>query len=153
MARGVAFVLGRDGARFSLIYVDDLAEAVVRWLDSENTERHVFELHDGHPSGYTWNDVIEAVSRLRARHIHRVQVPEPALDLLARLNLRLGRMTGRSPLLTPWKLRELRHRDWVCDNAAFCRATGWVPQVPLDEGLRRTLGLRPPMEVSALPQE
>jgi hypothetical protein len=45
-------------------------------------------------------------------------------------------------MLTPGKVRELRHPDWVCDNAALTAATGWAPAVGLDEGLRRTLGGR-----------
>ncbi len=150
MERGVGLVLGRDGARFSLLYVEDLAEAVMRWLERGSVERQVYEVHDGHPSGYTWENVIDAVSQLRGRRVHRIRVPEPALDLLATLNLGLGRMTAHSPLLTPWKLRELRHPDWVCNNVAFSRATGWAPRVSLEEGLRLTLSLETAMSVPKL---
>jgi nucleoside-diphosphate-sugar epimerase len=43
-------------------------------------------------------------------------------------------------MLTPGKLRELMHPDWVCDNTPFSKATGWKPQIPLEEGLLHTLG-------------
>jgi nucleoside-diphosphate-sugar epimerase len=46
-------------------------------------------------------------------------------------------------MLTPEKLRELRHPDWVCDNDAIQQVLDWQPQVQLEEGLRRTPGWCP----------
>jgi nucleoside-diphosphate-sugar epimerase len=43
-------------------------------------------------------------------------------------------------MLTPGKVRELRHHNWVCDNDALTHKIGWLPQISLEEGLRRTLG-------------
>jgi len=47
----------------------------------------------------------------------------------------LARLTRRAPMLTPSKLRELRHPDWVCDNAAISRLCRWQPQTSLAAGL------------------
>jgi nucleoside-diphosphate-sugar epimerase len=141
MVRGIAFILGSGNARFSMLYVDDLVEAIRKWLLDENCPRRVFELHDGHPAGYSWKDVIETVGRLNAKRVRCVHVPVAAVVGLARLNLVAARVLGYAPMLTPYKLRELLHPDWVCDNAAFTRATGWEPRVSLEAGLRRTLEL------------
>ena len=46
---------------------------------------------------------------------------------------------GTPPMLTPGKVRELTHADWVCDNAEVSRALDWAPQVEFASGLRRTL--------------
>jgi hypothetical protein len=43
-------------------------------------------------------------------------------------------------MLTPEKLRELRHPDWVCDNEAISVALGWQPRIGLAAGLRLTPG-------------
>lgn len=59
IGRGVVPVVSSPGARFSLIYVEDLAAAVLRWLENGRCERRVFELHDGRQGGYDWEDVIE----------------------------------------------------------------------------------------------
>ncbi len=40
-------------------------------------------------------------------------------------------------MLTPPKLRELRHQDWVADNSAISRATGWEPRIKFPEGLEQ----------------
>jgi nucleoside-diphosphate-sugar epimerase len=139
MARGFAFVLGTGNVRLSMLYVDDLAEAVLQWLHGTHVPRTVFELHDGQPDGYSWQDVIETVEHLMARRVHQVPVPFIVLKVLAELNLKTSHMLGYAPMLTPGKLRELRHPNWVCDNSDLTRQTGWIPQVSLIEGLRRTL--------------
>jgi hypothetical protein len=43
-------------------------------------------------------------------------------------------------MLTPGKVRELSHPDWICDNAALSREAGWSPRTLLPEGLKMTLG-------------
>jgi nucleoside-diphosphate-sugar epimerase len=141
IGRGIAPILGNTDARFSLLYVGDLAEAIVKWLDYGRGERQYFELHDGRPGGYTWSDVIETVGRFYGKKPFPLQVPEFILQLLARLNLTTAQLLGYAPMLTPGKVRELRHHNWVCDNDAFSRAVGWSPKVSLQEGLRRTLNV------------
>jgi nucleoside-diphosphate-sugar epimerase len=121
--------------------VDDLAEAVIGWLQSENCSEAVFELHDGRAEGYLWQDVIDTMEHLTGKHVRSVKVPLAVLKTVSSLNLRAARIFGYAPMFTPGKLRELRHPDWVCDNTAFTRETGWAPQVLLQEGLRRTLEL------------
>jgi len=141
MQRGVGLVLGPRSARFSLLHVEDLADAIVRLVETDGLAPAAFELHDGSPAGYAWDDVLAAVSRLRGRVVRRAAVPAWALRLLAHANVRVARVRGRAPMLTPGKVRELTHLDWVCDNAAIEAATGWTPRIGLDAGLRRTLGL------------
>jgi len=141
MVRGIAVVLGTGNARFSMLYVDDLAEAVENWLIKNGLPKKVFEIHDGQPNGYSWKDVIDVTGRLCARQVRCLQLPVAGLKVAASLNLIAARLFGYAPMFTPGKLRELRHPDWVCDNTALTRETGWKPRVSLEEGLRRTLEL------------
>lgn len=139
MQRGVAPVLGRREARFSMIFVADLAGAVRHLVDQPNWESGPFELHDGHAGGYTWRDVIGTFARITRRPVRPVPVPAILLKAVAAANQMLGRRLGYAPMLTPGKVRELTHPDWVCADARFRKATGWVPRVAIEEGLRRTL--------------
>ncbi|HBO12917.1 MAG TPA: epimerase, partial [Halieaceae bacterium] len=68
-------------------------------------------------------------------------LPRLLLDLVASGNLASARLLGRAPMLTPSKLRELRHPDWVADNAAITAATGWRPAIGLAAGLATLPGL------------
>lgn len=139
MCRGIAPVIGSAKSRFSLLYVEDLAEAIVCHLKSGMGWGRSYEMHDGHAGGYSWGDIINAVARVNGRTVYRIKIPVPLLMLGATFNLAAARMCGRVPMLTPGKVRELIHPNWVGDNTALTRDTGWVPQVALHEGLQQTL--------------
>jgi 2-alkyl-3-oxoalkanoate reductase len=141
MARsGLAPCAGDASARLSLIFVDDLARAALAWLDAPAPPMATFTLHDGRDDGYDWAALCAIVGAACGRRIRAWEIPHAPLDLLARANRGLGRLLGRAPMLTPEKLRELRHPDWVCDNAAISSALDWQPRVQLAEGLRLTPG-------------
>jgi nucleoside-diphosphate-sugar epimerase len=86
-------------------------------------------------------DVIATFKRLGVKRIRRVHVPVVGVRVAATLNFIAARALGYEPMLTPAKLRELCHPNWVCENAAITRETGWMPKVSLEDGLRRTLAL------------
>jgi 2-alkyl-3-oxoalkanoate reductase len=132
-------ILGPPGARFSLLYIDDLADAIARLARSTDVVGRTFELHDGRTGGYGWPDVLEAARRWRGGDVRAVRVPRAVLMTLAVAQVAVQSARARPPLLTPAKVRELLHDQWVCDNAALTGATGWTPRIGLDEGLRRTL--------------
>jgi nucleoside-diphosphate-sugar epimerase len=138
MARGFAPMLGCAAARISLLYVEDLADAVRCWLDAERRQSGVFALHDGRVGGYSWAEVVDAAESLLGRRIRRVRVPGRLLSLVGGVNLLAARALGYAPMLTPGKVRELRHPNWVCSNEALREVIGWEPRVRLREGLRRT---------------
>jgi len=140
MGRGIAPVLGEPGARVSLLYVEDLCAAVLKWLDAGHCRSGVYEINDTQAGGYTWDEIIAKVSDLRARRIIRLPLPAPLLRSLAAINVTTARLIGYAPMLTPGKVRELRHPDWVGDNTALTAAIGWQPEFSLEEGLRRTMG-------------
>jgi nucleoside-diphosphate-sugar epimerase len=71
--------------------------------------------------------------------VRPVKIPVALLQAAARSNLFLSRAFGYAPMLTPGKVRELTHPDWVCDDAALRRATGWSPHFRLEAGMRQTL--------------
>ena len=141
MLYGIAPILGRKDARFSLLYVEDLAEAVIQWLSRNVREKHAFELDDGHPMGYTWHEVVKTFQQLRGKRVFHFQVPELMMNIIAGFNKMVASIVGYAPMFTPGKVREFRHPNWVCDNVPFHQVACWTPQVRLKEGLRLTLGL------------
>jgi nucleoside-diphosphate-sugar epimerase len=140
MARGFAPLPGNAEARFSMLFVDDLAGAVLAWLRCDRVANGVYPLDDGRAGGYDWREVAEIVERLCRRPVRLVRIPAWLPAVPAWLNMHAARLFGYAPMLTPQKLRELRHADWVCDSAALTGAIGWEPRVQLEEGLRRTPG-------------
>lgn len=142
LARGVAPMPAAAAGRFSLIYVDDLASAVVRWLEVDDGFGRTFELDDGHPGGYDWDTVLTVASRVLrgGAAVRRLPVPVALLHLAAAANVVASRFAGYDPMLTPGKVREITHPDWLCDSHDFVSVTGWQAAVRLEEGLARGYG-------------
>jgi len=140
MGRGIAPVLGEPHARLSLLYVEDLCAAVLSWLNAGSCRCGVYELGDTQTGGYSWDETIAKISALRGRRIIRLPLPAALLKLIALINVAVARLIGYAPMLTPGKVRELRHPDWVADNSALTAAIGWQPAFPLELGLRKTMG-------------
>lgn len=131
---------GNPEARFSVIFVSDLADAITRWLATPGRVNGIFELHDGRAGGYNWRQVIDIVQQLSGRSVRPLPIPLPLMQLPALLNYAAGRLLPYAPMLTPGKIRELRHPDWVCDNHDIEQAIGWCPRTDLKTGLRLTPG-------------
>jgi 2-alkyl-3-oxoalkanoate reductase len=140
LARGWLPRLGPPAARFSLLYVDDLVEAVMRLLALREPVRGVMPLHDGRAGGYSWPEVAGIGAARRGARVRTAPVPRALLGAIAELNLRSAGLRGASPMLTPGKLRELVHPDWTCDNSALEAALGWSPRATLEACLPRLPG-------------
>lgn len=136
--RGIIPIIGGEKGKFSLIYVDDLAGAVSSlWRSEPAPEIRCFELHDGHPDGYTWQQIVTIATHLNGKKPRCLTIPRSLMQIIAMTNTGLARLVGYRPMLTPGKVREIFHQDWVCDNAAIYEATDWRPQVLLGEGMQR----------------
>ncbi|CAA0126145.1 Uncharacterised protein [Halioglobus japonicus] len=137
MQRGIAVVPGSPEVRMSLIHVSDLVEAIIACLRSEAASGQTLTLSDGRENGYNWHEMTAIAEEHWSRRIRLFQVPRWLLNTVAAVNSKIANITGAAPMLTPPKLRELRHDDWVADNSAITAATGWTPKIGLREGLQQ----------------
>jgi 2-alkyl-3-oxoalkanoate reductase len=148
IARGVAPLPAGGSGRFALLYIDDLATAAVRWLTADTGDGRIFELDDGHPGGYDWDTVLTIAARVlrKGAVVRRISVPMLLLRAVAYANLAAGMLAGYDPMLTPGKVREISHPDWLCDSHDFAEATGWRAAVGLEQGLARGYGPKAPQD-------
>jgi nucleoside-diphosphate-sugar epimerase len=135
-SRGWLPVPGDAAARVSLIHVSDLVAAVLALLYEPGLRGATVSACDGKAGGYSWKDIAAIAQQVWARPVRVRPLPAVLLDAIAATNLWRARAFGPPPMLTPAKLRELRHRDWVVDNDVICAATGWTPTIDLAAGLR-----------------
>lgn len=132
---GVLPGTGPAAARFGLLHVDDLVRAILDWLNAETPPRGVYELDDGTPGGYDQSAVVTIASQVWKRPVHVLTIPATLVRMVAGINLGLARLFHYSPMLTPGKVRELQHQDWVCDNRPLTAALGWRPGRRLRDAL------------------
>ena len=138
LRRGIVPVVGRKGGRFSLLYVDDLAAAVICLLRSERiVEGQCFELHDGHLNGYTWGEIAAIATQLNGKTARCFTAPRGLISMVSQINIRAANLFGYQPMLTPGKVREIFHPDWVSDNSKITQAIDWQPETLFDDGMKR----------------
>jgi len=133
-ACGFALQPNRPGARLSLIHVEDLAEAlalaVARPLPST-----VCEIDDGRPGGYSHEDMAAAAASALGRRVYPLRIPQGLIGAVAALNS----LRRSAQILTPAKVRELFHPDWVAHERGVTAATGFSARYDLTKGFRHTI--------------
>ncbi|STQ69253.1 Cholesterol dehydrogenase [Hafnia alvei] len=139
MLRGILLRLSSVETRLSLLHVSDLAEAVSQWLTTEQPQSHPYELCDGVSDGYDWNRIQEIGASIRNGSVQLVGVPLPLLKLIANVSTLASYLSGKEPMLTRSKIRELTHIDWSASNKTLSEHINWLPKIDLDYALRNGL--------------
>ena len=134
MRRGFLAGVVTPGTRISLIHVADLVNAILMWLQAGETQG-LFELDDGTSEGYRWEDIAAAGEAAWKRRIIHIRVPATLLKCAAHANLQLARAFRYPAMLTPGKVNEITHENWVCDNTPLTTTLGWKPQISLQDGI------------------
>jgi nucleoside-diphosphate-sugar epimerase len=137
--RGFAIVPAGSKRRFSLIFVDDLADAVGELLDVPAWAGSIIEVDDGREDGYSWRDVTVIAGDCLGHPVRRIPVPFPLAWLPVAVGQTIAMLSGRTPMLTTAKLRELFHPDWVSRPRAGTALADWRPETDFKEGFGRTV--------------
>ncbi|MCZ6526773.1 MAG: NAD(P)-dependent oxidoreductase [Gammaproteobacteria bacterium] len=138
MRLGLLPAVGGSGIRFSLLHIKDLVAAIMCWISTTVPVRGVFELDDGTAGGYDWCSLGRIAEQVWQRPVRTISIPRFVLSIFANMNLYLSRLCRYEPMLTPGKVRELTHPDWICDNTPLLQALAWQPRVKLRDALQDT---------------
>lgn len=122
--RGIPLPFGAVRNRRSLVYVGNLADAILAVLASPHAARETFLVDDG--CAVSTADLVRAMARAMGRHPRLPAVPAGWLRVL-------GRLAGREAAV------ERLVSDLEIDSSRLRRVVGWTPPFDLDAGLRATL--------------
>lgn len=141
--RRFAIIPAAAQARVSLLYAEDLATFLVARLADET--QGLIEIDDGKPDGYGWPDLLKSAAEVEGHEARAVFLPRWLLQGLSWPVGLLGSALKLRVPLTPGKVRELYHRDWVVRGTgtavpgakefadgfrltiAWYREQGWLP--------------------------
>ncbi len=134
LTQAIALIPGRGSARFSLIYVGDLARIIVEAASSIRTG--MLELDDGHRQGYDWAELLAIAGASEQKSITPLFMPKPALQAVAYVAEGFARMRGKPSMISCDKINELYHENWVAAGE------GWPLKNPVGfaQGFSETLG-------------
>ncbi len=134
----VQVALNSADARLSFIHVNDVIEALV------STTRHpeefagkTFELSDANTAGYSWREVIAAACACRGGQARVIRLPKWILHLAGKFG-DCEAASGRAPMLTTPKTREILHPDWSVPATHRPPSSLWEPKTGIKEGFADT---------------
>jgi nucleoside-diphosphate-sugar epimerase len=134
LTQSFAVIPGTSEARFSLIYVDDLARIVVEATEAMRTG--MVELDDGQRRGYDWRELTRIASASEQKGITPIFLPKFIAMSVAISVEAFAKTRGRLPLVSRDKILQLYHGDWVA------KGDGW----PLNEPVGFAQGFKTTME-------
>ncbi len=138
LSQPIAFVPGSRSGRASLIHVRDLSAAIAHVVSEDTLAQGIYELDDGKRGGYSWRELSEAAGKARGGKVRCIYLPKSMVKLAGLVEVAIAKRRGRTPDVTPGKVSELYHPDWVCRHNLLQESSDWVPAVGLSEGLKET---------------
>jgi nucleoside-diphosphate-sugar epimerase len=135
--QGIRAILGGGRHLTSVVYIEDLFQAVALALESEAAAGQVFNITSGEQ--VSWAELMGYSASLLGVHPW-LELPLPVAWVLAALLSGGYRLLGirRDPPLTPYRWAHLAH-DFDFSIEKALRLLGSRPQVGWREGLRRTV--------------
>lgn len=126
---------GNERRLFSAIYVDDLIDAILRATTSASTLGKGYFVDDGRV--LTWGEFQKAIVDASGRRAMTLRLPEAFVSIAAFAGETASRIDGKPRLFNRQKAKMGAQEAWTCKSDALRNDTGWSPNVPIEEGVRR----------------
>ncbi|MGB7406357.1 MAG: NAD(P)H-binding protein [Pacificimonas sp.] len=133
--KGLGVAPGRG--RFSLIYVTDLARALLALATSAAGIGETYEIEDG-TGGLDHASFARLVGRGVGRDVRVATLPLAALSVGAALDGLRARIAGGLPKLSRDRARYIAHPDWTASVDPLVQLGIWSPEVDPEVGIART---------------
>jgi nucleoside-diphosphate-sugar epimerase len=134
-ARGVLPLVGRPGAAYTFIYIDDVVRAVVAAVEKSQATGTVFL---GHPEPVTAQGLLEAIAAANGRRVRIFAVPMAVTHVAAVACDVAGRIVRKPLPLNMPRYAELDAEGFVCRVDRLRDLLGVVAATGLREGIAKT---------------
>lgn len=133
---GVAPVYGKGTGYLSVVFVKDLADAIVQSLQLEFPARATFTIDDG--AVHTWKSLTSDIGQAMDKRLRHIRVPRLAFHAAGYLSENFGRLAQRPTIFNTDKVAEMSQQSWVCGHEKLTELLGWEPVWSLERGARHT---------------
>jgi nucleoside-diphosphate-sugar epimerase len=140
MQKNFALHVGYRESRFSMIYIDDAVQAIMKWVESGKTTQKSYEIADYKVDGYSWSDFTSCAAKVMDQD-KPVTIRLPAVPAYA-IGYTIGginKILQKKSFINQNKVRELCYKDWVTHNRTFEEQFQWKPTVSLLDGMKKTV--------------
>ena len=133
--RGLLPLVGRPGAAYAFVHVDDVVRAIVAAVERTEVGGAVFVAHE---TPVTARDLIDAIAAAVGRPGRIVRVPMALTRALAIAGDVAGRVLGTPMTLNSWRYAEMAAEGFCCRVDRLRDQLGVVAGIGLHEGMART---------------
>jgi nucleoside-diphosphate-sugar epimerase len=136
-AKGInPFFGNRKRPLSSMVYIDDLIDAIIAAAQSPATLHKGYFISDGQP--VTFEELQQLIVQAVGRKVWDIDLPAFSIDIAGFFGEIKGRITGKPSLYHRQKVIMARQEAWTCGCDAACTDFGYRPRVTLEEGIRKT---------------
>jgi nucleoside-diphosphate-sugar epimerase len=134
--RGFLPVVGAADRFYSLIYVEDLVEGLVRAAVAPVSAGQVYYLAG--PEVVSWVELGRLIAAALGVTGRTLRLPEAVAVLAGHAADLIARARGRPEIFSSQKVVEMLAPAWVCSAEKAARELGWRAATPLPEALANT---------------
>lgn len=134
---GLDLYIGKKPQRFSFVYVQDLVNAIMLSLHTENKAERTYNISDG--SIYGRYELADTFRDLHGKKTVRFHIPKGVVKVVANVLELAYRNSEKSPVLNKEKLNELTAPNWACSIEAARKDLHYNPAYNLKTGLAESM--------------
>ena len=137
MIRGnLELLLGSGSHLLNLVHVDDVVQGIIRAAEHPDAEGEAFLI--GSAENYRTDAICDAIAVAMHKKPLVFHLPESLIYLVGYSGEALGRLARRQVFFNAQKVREAVQEAWTCSIAKARERIGYIPQVPLPDGVAGT---------------
>lgn len=137
VSRGILPLIGGDDKLVSLIYVEDLAMALLAAaLSPATTGRTYFVCYD---EPFRWKELGALAARILTRQVRCIAFPHLLTRTVGILSEFIHRIAGRATKLNQDTTREMTQSYWICSNERAREDFNFRPHFPIEEAFAKTI--------------
>ncbi len=134
--KGFEPYIGASRQMISVLYVKDLARAVVLSMASSSVRRS-YLVSDG--AGYDKEDLGTTIRTILGRKTFKIKLPMVPLRWVISVVEKMYLLFGRQPFLNVEELNEISSANWLCESDQVWSDLGTSPEFSLEQGIRETI--------------
>ncbi len=120
----------------SMVYVDDLIEAILLSAENEKAVGRTYFISDGEV--YSNEEIINKIASALNVKVFMLKLPKPVLQTIGFLGDGISKMMGTNTMINRDKIKELMYPDWVCDITRAKDDLCFQPKVGIEKGIKWT---------------
>ncbi|MEW6126293.1 MAG: NAD-dependent epimerase/dehydratase family protein [Acidobacteriota bacterium] len=137
IARGFSPSIGKYDKQISLVHVFDLADGIILAGESDNANGRVYFISS--EEIYSYDALVEMIAKIFNRKVRSLAIPKSLAYSVAAVAEVASAITRKAPVMNRDKVTDFSQENWGCSIARAKKELGYEQQIPIEEGLRRTI--------------